>query len=682
MGRNGGRCDSVIPVIVIFEDVHQNGAGIITGQADHIKAGAVKGELGLGIDILIHRDLHGRAQRIGSHIGVGSVVAIDVVGIHLGEAVFAGTVLALGRIIGDSADRRRPRVVGILAREVCDNCIGIEIIHTEGYKIVLIVDRRCGNHGNSGVVIPVLHFLFTIDHLDIGVGNHVGEDFFSFHLHTVGGIQGVFDLLIFQYCAAKATGCCVCNRGLTPSGIKHMAYAILYAGILAIEDTVNRHSCRELVVTQHVNHNGNTVVDNHSVRLAADRIDNREPDGGVVIASRVGHMASLIGRISAVTGDIGGSGFSGCAADFPAAAGIVAGIGMDGIGRIGIIERVTIRQDRSRGDIDSRDAAVHVLIDWHRDRLGHSNLVGKTAGFTRHIVDDDVTLFVHQIESIVDNRSLPGQRGADGMLHTGVVLIVGVVQIRELIGGIDIGRHTNTILAHGVFQIDIVAQDDFLLGNVTDVPEEGLRGNIRGSIHLICGLIGVVLEVSGIDDAVYQDIISGVAYTVAVDIHLVRVGLGARIIECDGLQNCAGGFALTGTDHLLGDKNAVDLRSHLADLVQVVSLDRDGGSEGLKFIVAVSDSTHLQIEVLAHLVVHIGIGCSLTDAVGDIVKSLMQFLPILRFVELAGVAGNLAQDLVADPQAVRTLNIDTEADAVDGGVQTGLILNIGILVIW
>ena len=156
-------------------DIHCDGASDIVCQGDDIEAGSVKGELRLGKLTGFYPDVFCGSQRVFRHVGIGTVVAVDVVGIHVGEAVLAGTVLCL----------------------ICTGCIRIRIFPGAGnrsrgsirlnfpagvgYKVILIVDRRCGNHGNSGVVVTLRAHRTRIFH-------RIDEGFFLLHLHTVGGI--------------------------------------------------------------------------------------------------------------------------------------------------------------------------------------------------------------------------------------------------------------------------------------------------------------------------------------------------------------------------------------------------------------------------------------------------------------------------------------------------------------
>ena len=306
-----------------------------------------------------------------------------------------------------------------------------------------------------------------------------------------------------------------------------------------------------------------------------------------------------------------------------------------------IVQFVTSRQcilcDNVRFNF-SRAVKQHLAV---HHRLRHFYSVREGSSSTRGLVDNGSSVFVHQIESIADIGTLPRHDGRHGVLLRIVIQPVLIRQHSRLIRGIAaFGART----FHRAGQIDIVAENLFILGNITHVPGEGLGGPIVG-------------EKLGVDLVICQDINAGIR--TAVSRRTVRVKVDSLL---DNRR-----IALTGTNHRLSNRDAVHCGTNLALLIELVGTDGDGGVNN-RLVIRFKRSD-LQVIGFAHHIGEGGVIAGLFDICGNLVESVVQIACAVRLDVIAAVRGNFLQDILHGGNCDLLILRKAETDGIHLGAQ-------------
>ena len=365
-------------------------------------------------------------------------------------------------------------------------------------------------------------------------------------------------------------------------------------------------------------------------------------------AQRIADCCTVVGIILR---HIGGGSRTVALGDRPTA-GTITGADTHCVRSSRIIQFVTSRQcilcDNVRFNNFSRAVQQHLAV---HHRLRHFYSVREGSSSTRGLVDNGSSVIVHQIESIADIGTLPRHDGRHGVLLRIVIQPVLIRQHSRLIRGIA-ARLARTF--HRAGQIDIVAENLFILGNITHVPGEGLRPEIVG-------------KQLGFDLVIRQDIRIAAVDLIAVRLRTVRVKgdslLDSRLI------------ALTGTNHRLGNRDAVHCGTNLALLIELVGTDGDGGVNRLFIRGKRSD---LQIIGFAHHIGEGGVIAGLFDICGNLVESVVQIACAVRLDVIAAVRGNFLQDILHGGNFDLIILRKAETDGIHLGAQARHLSHIRI----
>ena len=330
-------------------------------------------------------------------------------------------------------------------------------------------------------------------------------------------------------------------------------------------------------------------------------------------------------------------------------AGTITGADTHCVRSIRIVQFITSRQCILRDNVRFNfSPAVQQHLAVHH-RLRHFYSVREGSSSTRGLVDNGSSVFVHQIESIADIGTRPRHDGRHGVLLRIVIQPVLIRQHSRLIRGIAAcGART----FHRAGQIDIVAENLFILGNITHVPGEGLGVQIVG-------------EMLGVDLAICQDINAGIR--TAVSLRTVPVK-GDSLLDSRRI-------ALTGTNHRLSNRDAVHCGTNLVLLIELVGTDGDGGGDRLAIRGKRSD---LQVIGFAH---HIGEGgaiAGLFDICGNLVESVVQIACAVRLDVIAAVRGNFLQDILHGGNCDLLILRKAETDGIHLGAQARHLSHIRI----
>ena len=698
--------------------LNHNGARSCIGHADDIEAGTRKGKACLCSIIIIDSCPHGRTQRIGGHFLIRRVIAVDVVGI--GQRISAGTVLLLNSVCR-RAHRRPDRSCRIL-----NNCPiafpGLAALLLLPGQIVilkeaiLVVDGSCGDNGDGVVVVAVL--VSVCIYAGVFVIDRIGELLVGLHLHTVAGIGRIANLtgVGINLCAAISA-----VVGVAESGQHGFTCSGVFQTIRVCTNTCQLAVFTKHVICQNGDIHGHTVVNDHRVGVSTYAPYNSKPDNrmGVVVAHGIVCQSIGVSRsiIRLVLGDISACHFSVTLRDLPCTGGI--GVDRNPVCSAFIIQFVITRQHIPGSCCNIKKGNIFDVVQQDRlvfNRIGNGNLVCKGASLAGCLVDNDVAVFVYQVEGKGNVGFLPCHGGGNSVLIAGVTQIVVVIQRRELVCGIGACFFGSI---HSTFQVDIIPHCQLRGLDSAQLPVEGLRrqhiGIASGStvcihaggdgyaIHFNTVNIGIVQESLGVDDtleivflrAVRQDIVTRIVGinnfiiygtfrptldSVTVCIDLVRVSLAAICAESYGFQNGIG--TLTVADLIRSD-GAVQV---VLTGVNIVGDDLDLGFQGLAgssiaINHRVGGGLHLQTVATTHLVNKSCVAGCVGDLGANCTESIVQFgccgnlVVVLRTAGLVGGQG--CNGLIHAGLGDVGVSLCIEGDGKHSCAQTGNHIHIG-----
>ena len=280
--------DNII-LIDLTLDLNHNSTGLVAGKADDIEAGAIEAEACSTADIdlftidhlLTNRHLPGCTQRVCGHIGISTVIAIDVIGVQSFLAELAGAVFRLDSILG-------------FTNLPLDSCIRNDftvsiISNSISQEGILVVDRGCRNDCHGGVVI-------TLSTHQTGVVDRIDKGFFLVNTHL--------GLRITDLCVLVALF--LDNLGFTEFAIYRGSVNVRFLICIQIlqvlpqlsggifERRGKTHILQRTVITNQnivahdIDFHRQTVVDNHSVRHTLNTSSNRKPYSGIGSFKRTG----------------------------------------------------------------------------------------------------------------------------------------------------------------------------------------------------------------------------------------------------------------------------------------------------------------------------------------------------------------------------------------------------------
>ena len=723
-------------VAVGIANLQDQSAGGVAGHADDIQAGAIEVECSDCHSVGIHMDLLGGTVGPGSHFAIVAVLAVDIVGIHIGDAVLTGSVFRLGSARIGCTLRLPSTIAGrFVIRLVVDVGTG------GGGKVILVVDVGCGNHGDNTVV--VLGFQQrTLHHIAIGIYGVIVLLVLDFVDEPVirncaigtavpgHGSGRIADLITHRHSVAIGCNNLVRKGGVLSEGIGGCILIVeqSFIHILDLTDTGQGTVLSELVIGQNRDVNGQAVVNHHCVGQSLGNPNNGKPDGGVgVVVMSLQQVA--VGCRHALIIDILGSNLrhigvlTACVAVDISGLGL-AGIGSDGPGTLAVlrqnnnlvrcslvIQLVAGRQHRQGACVDGIDVIQVVQQDLIIDhRLGDLNGVGDTAGLAGSLVNDGLTLRIDQIEAVGNVGGQPASLGRGGGLEGIVAQPVLVVQVCVVVGLVRTG---GSLTFHGAAQIAVVAQNPLHIVDDTDIPAEGL-GLQLVAIHSQGIMAVVVVEVGSGDYAVgAQDVIGSIVDiiavlnspaedAVAVLIHLIGVCAGDHdgihavdfldlAGESDLFHDLLGvGAGLTMANHCIGDGiacstlgNCVSLSLGVESIVQNLDLGEQIFGQSLRCQstgggTGVDPGCHLQIKGIAHLVHVVSIGGSVGNVSSELLERILQVV-LVRGIDIVLVRSS---DLFQSRKSCLVCNGavigNVEGNRVHGCAQTGSQVQVGV----
>ena len=632
-------------------NLHCQCTGLVGGNGDHIKAGTVEGEFCGCILSGSQMDAGSIIHGVGAHAAVGRIVTVNIVCVKLGQAVLAGTVLAL----------------------LCVGRVAHCPVIGEGQEIIFVVDSGCGDDGHICVVESIQStngILCLINKLVVAV-----------HGSSTGCVS---DLIAVDLCStvlqAAFTHCQF--MGIVGSGL--FGVAVCHIGRESQVKTGQFAVVSKLVIFQNGDIHRQTVVDHHCIGNCPGDVLDREPDGGVgqlvgLVLVLAGIHIGFIGVVilAGITGNIGRL-LAGTIHDVPAAdtgtgcnVNIVLGTGVEQIITLG--PHITCKCNQVAGD---RTVCIqqNFLIN---NRLGYLISSQEVGSFIAVLIQR-FTVAVDQIEAIADLRTLPVDDGRFNFLGNSVAEPVHIFQNCVGIGGIGAGY---TLTLHGTFQIDHIGEGELLFTNCANIPNEGFSSQRKGSavlqgdIH--CFGSGVVEEGICTDNTVSTQ-----------DIHTftLHTGSGNRAVRVEG--NDFLGLAFTVGHTQLRCITSVSLNIGLG--INRVFLNGDGGIHHGRYILSTGGhcGSHLQLEVIAQLILEHSIGSSICNLTTNVGESICQFSTggcvniqllagIIRVIRVLG--SGLAQRVLCRSLGNVTVIGNIECQRVHNGTQTGNLIDIGLI---
>ena len=302
---------------------HKSACGV--GLGNNIKAGSLEGKVCgrrvTAICICINRYLMIAVHAEGKLIIVYRIITVEVIRVKLRIAVIAGTVLSL---------------FGILI--VIRNSPFFRVIN----KAVLVIDGGCRNYGEVSVIVGINSCACQVN---IRTPNSICKRLNTIHKHWLTILRSFIELI------ANSAPCIVCDNCFSISALLFRAKSTgkcntsgaAKEGTLCLGPFVLRcNACNclivnhaEKIILQHVDRNGQTIVNNYSIVSCSNSINHSEPNGSVAAICTCSGRAIAEVR-SAIAGNICGCGFIGTFGNAPTAIGHTGSRGY-AIGRSSVV---------------------------------------------------------------------------------------------------------------------------------------------------------------------------------------------------------------------------------------------------------------------------------------------------------------------------------------------------------
>ena len=657
--------------LVVLVNIYVDGACRFVGHRDDVEACAIEDKACFTVVVIIYGCLLGRAHGEGGHVQVDRVITIDVVGI--GQGVLAGAVLVLDTINGRTFLTPNPLVIGHI--DLCPAVAPGKALQFN--KAILEVNGGCRNYGDGIIVVAGIGFT--------GILDRIGKLLIAVHLHTVklvahsagsniNSSSTISAVVGGCHSAGNVAVCVLLIESIVQDGVIALQVQTFAVRTNSMELTIfTKH-----IVGQNVDIHRQAEVDYDGIGQCLTLPHYSKPNNGMGIVNAAVFLDRCLVAVSSsiirvVLGNVSGRSGStratlgGSNLPVTTSAGgylnFINSTGCSPVNRDLIIQLIAFRQNTQGSNIDRFNGRTvriqqNGLIDY---RIGNRDLVSEGAGCTGGLVNNNVTIFVHQVEGVGNDCFLPCHNGRSGLLQARITQEVIVIQdckLVSLVGAAFLGTF------HSAIQVDVVAHGELGGLDSTQLPVEGLLGELVGrtggqtmlvltgrDVHTFNGYIQsgrVVDERLCVNKTIgVQDIVGRIADgigTIGIDgytkgavlIHVDQVGVGLTIgIEYNHFQQGLGALAVT--DHVFRNRNTINHGANFIPGVNIVGENLDRGIHSCA--IGAGKGLHLQVEAVSNLIHKAGIGGSIGNLSTDNAKCRSKLISGFNLVIVLGRAG-------------------------------------------